>query len=89
MLWRSINLLPASSPRLHPHYSRDLKKMDALFTEHWREIYRLAGLVEERHIASVPGKEFPEPVRNRFQPSSLHYDFDWKEKLGSSSSSKQ
>jgi hypothetical protein len=61
---------------------RDLKKMEALFTENWEDIYALAGLIEDRHIASVPGKEFLEPVENRFRPAALDYDRDWKIKLG-------
>lgn len=61
---------------------RDLKKMDELFTEHWEDIYALASLVEDRHIASLPGKDFLEPVKNRFRPSVVAYDADWKEKLG-------
>ena len=43
---------------------RDLKKMDALFSEHWEDIYDLAALIEDRHIAGVPGKDFLEPVKN-------------------------
>jgi len=61
---------------------RDLKKMEALFAENWEDIYALAALIEDRHIASVPGKNFPEPVKNRLRPSSMEYDFNWKEKLG-------
>ena len=61
---------------------RDLKKMDALFTENWQDIYRLATLIEDRHIASLPGKEFLEPVENRFRPAALDYDAEWKQKLG-------
>lgn len=56
--------------------------MEALFAENWEDIYALAALIEDRHIASVPGKNFPEPVKNRLRPSSMEYDFDWKEKLG-------
>ena len=62
--------------------SRDLKKMDELFTQHWEEIYHLASLIEDRHIANVPGKKFLEPIEVRFRPSSLKYDMEWKNKLG-------
>lgn len=60
---------------------RDLKKMDQLFTDNWREIYDLASLIEDRHVDSVPGKHFLEPVTVRFRPSQFTYDQDWKIKL--------
>lgn len=56
--------------------------MDALFTEHWEDIYCLAGLIEDRHIASEQGKDFLEPIKNRFRSSKIDYDADWKQKLG-------
>jgi acyl-CoA oxidase len=60
---------------------RDLKKMDKLFTKHWKEIYALAEIIEERHIASAKGKRFMEPIVDRLVGAGTAYDVNWKDKV--------
>ena len=60
---------------------RDLQKMDALFAEHWEDIYHLAELIEERHISSTPPAAFIEPLVERLVGADARYDTEWKKEL--------
>jgi len=66
---------------------RDVKKMDALFRENWKDIYALSKLIEDRYISSYPRKQFMEPMVNRLTGANAAYDLSWKEKLGKSETS--
>jgi len=61
---------------------RDFNKLADLMDENWSEIYDLADMVCDRHIANSPkGAAFIEPIVERLQGASVEFDKDWKEKL--------
>ena len=45
----------------------DLVKMDKLFTKHWKDIYALSELIENRHFASAASEVFMESIVDRLK----------------------
>lgn len=56
---------------------RDRNKMAAKMNEHWEEIYALSELIADRHIRTVPGMDFPEPIVERIKVFSPEFDSQW------------
>jgi acyl-CoA oxidase len=75
-MWTAMNLARKLAPG-----AGNLAKMDELFTENWKDIYRLSELVEQRHIANTPPAIFPEPIVNRFRGADSTFDVNWKDNL--------
>eukprot|EP01134_Creolimax_fragrantissima_P001952 CFRG1952T1 len=60
---------------------RNLEKMAAALDENWREMYALADMISDRHIATSPGSKFIEPCVNRLKGAATAFDHDWKDKI--------
>lgn len=66
------------------HFSaagRDPAKLAKVMNERWEELYHLADLVAERHMNSGARGQFLEPIVERLEVGSTHFDHDWKAKL--------
>jgi len=61
----------------------ELEKMQAVMDANWRDVYALADMVAERHVASSSGLErFVEgQVVNRLKGTTTAFDHDWKAKV--------
>lgn len=60
---------------------RDIDKMRKAMDENWELFYRLSEIIEERHIKTLKGSQFCEPIVDRMTPASNVYDHDWKSKV--------
>lgn len=59
------------------------EQTNALLKKHWKEIYDLAHLIENRFLIKYQDQsELPERIVERFSPSSSVFDIHWKKKLG-------
>lgn len=61
----------------------ELERMQAVMDANWRDVYALADMVAERHVASSRGLErFVEgQVVNRLKGTATAFDHDWKAKV--------
>jgi len=61
--------------------ARDHQKLAVVMDENWREVYGLADIVADRHMADGARSAFMEPCVERLQPGSTKFDEDWKSKV--------